>query len=156
ARLAPPHVPVAEALADEKLRNRLASSLRTPGWKYIWLVSPFASDVSEWTLTRQALSLILASLRNEGVAITLITRPPSPSEGIEQKVQFLDRLERDNIEVLLNDCLHAKIYLFENSTPHFRWYLGSHNLTVSGLTRWRDVSLAGFRQTEYIEVKGAM
>jgi hypothetical protein len=69
---------------------------------------------------------------------------------------FLDRLERDSVEVLLNDSLHAKIYLFVGAAGRFRWFLGSHNLTLAGLTRWRDASLAGFREAEYLVAKTAL
>src|SRR5205823_5233782 len=106
-------VPTARALADERLRIQLSAGLNTPGWSAIWLVTPFASDVPDWGLTSNALTSIVAKQVRQGVQVTLITRPPSEGEGLDAKKRLLETLERDGATVLVNETLHAKIYLFE-------------------------------------------
>jgi len=147
-------ISVSEALVDTKFRDQLNASLAMPTWQAIWLVSPFASDVREWRLGRGALSSMLSRQAAEGKKITFITRPPDSTNEVD-KARFLTQLEIDQVTVLVNADLHAKIYLFEEEA-RCRWFLGSHNLTVAGLSRWRDVTLTGYRKPEYQEAKQAM
>ncbi len=166
ARMIPSHVEerkhapvslpaVAKAVANESLQNILVQELRNPELSRAWLVSPFASDHDKWSLFPQPLSVLLATQLRRGAEITLVTRPPDSGDGGKPKRQFLDALTREGIKVLVNHRLHAKIYLFETDSNRCRWLVGSHNLTESGLTRWKDVSMDGSRREEYSEAKNA-
>jgi hypothetical protein len=149
-------VPVAHAVIDGQLKVRLNDQLRQPELQKVYLVSPFASNVSEWNVHLRNLTTLLGELQQRGVSVTLITRPPTRSEGFASKKQFLGELARNGIRVLLHEYLHAKIYLFEASAGRLRWFVGSHNLTVSGLDRWKEVSMEGFREAEYRQAETAM
>jgi hypothetical protein len=151
-----PSVPVAEAVLDGKLRAQLFNELVNPNLKRVWLVSPFVTDVGNLTISSGQLSARIGRERKRGVEVTLITRPPSANEGIASKREFLDRLERDGVQVLVNQNLHAKIYLFDAAPATMKWYLGSHNLTEGGLGKWREASMYGSREAEYRQAHNAM
>lgn len=149
-------VPVAKAVSDGAIVNRLYDQLRHPELKAVSIVTPFASDVAAWSLQSTTLAKLLAEQKKRGASVTFITRPPTPSEGYEQKKQFLATLIRSGVKVLLHEALHAKIFLFESSAGRLRWFVGSHNLTTNALTKLKEVSMEGFREPEYREAETAM
>jgi len=131
--------------------GRLISSLRTPAlWqivhsrrliphKEIILVSPF---LTQSLLLRTAkLGKLLDDWIEDGTKITLLTRPPASSEH-----DIFASLEDRGLQLLFNERLHSKLYIFEVDRARLRpredhkdlVVLGSANLTQSGFYSTRE------------------
>jgi hypothetical protein len=70
-----------------------------------------------------------------GASIRLITTPPpgTPTRsGFRSKYALLSTLNRNGVQIFLNEKLHAKAYLFRDSTNTTTTIVGSANLTGPG------------------------
>lgn len=70
-----------------------------------------------------------------GAKVTVLTTPPpfSPKKNpYKDKLILLEKLERDGIVVLLNERIHAKVYLFVDSNNQHTVIVGSANLSHGG------------------------
>jgi phosphatidylserine/phosphatidylglycerophosphate/cardiolipin synthase-like enzyme len=79
------------------------------------------------------LSALLLRQLSLGASIKLITTPPpgSPTNAAFQaKYKLLNELQKKGVEVFLNQNLHAKAYLFLDSSNVATTIVGSANLTV--------------------------
>ena len=81
------------------------------------------------------LSGLLLKQLGWGAAIRLVTTPPPgavTSAGFRSKYALLSTLSRHGVEVLLNEKLHAKAYLFMDERNVATTVVGSANLTKGG------------------------
>jgi phosphatidylserine/phosphatidylglycerophosphate/cardiolipin synthase-like enzyme len=70
-----------------------------------------------------------------GARITVLTTPPpfSPKKNpYKDKLALLEKLERDGVVVLLNERIHAKVYMFVDSNDQHTVIVGSANLSHGG------------------------
>ncbi len=71
-----------------------------------------------------------------GARIVVMTTPPRGETGLgiefKRKLSLLEDLQKNGAEVYLNDRLHAKAYLFSDSSDSKMLIVGSANLTSSG------------------------
>lgn len=68
-----------------------------------------------------------------GAKITLMTTPPEgKGQSFKDKLKLLDYLERQGVDIYLNEKLHAKAYLFLDDRKINTSIIGSANLTYSG------------------------
>jgi hypothetical protein len=71
-----------------------------------------------------------------GAQITVLTTPPpfDPKKNpYRDKLALLEKLEKDGVRVLLNERIHAKVYLFVDSDDRYTAIVGSTNLSYGGL-----------------------
>ena len=146
-------IPVARAVHGD-FRVEIVKELLRPELKAVTLVSPWLSDLKGWPGPNDNLGAILAQRRSEGAEITVITRPPEVCPSADQH-RILSQLQRDDIAVLVNENLHAKVYLFRTAA-FLRWVVGSHNLTRNAVSRWHEVSMSGLRSAEFEEAATAV
>jgi phosphatidylserine/phosphatidylglycerophosphate/cardiolipin synthase-like enzyme len=85
-----------------------------------------------------------------GAKITVLTTPPpfNPKKNpYKDKLRLLEKLEADGIRVLLNERVHAKVYLFSDADDRQTAIVGSANLSHGGFgvkgtdVGWHEVSL---------------
>jgi hypothetical protein len=70
-----------------------------------------------------------------GASIRLLTTPPPgkpTSAGFKGKYALLSNLQKNGVSVYLNDKLHAKAYIFRDTTNRATTIVGSANLTGPG------------------------
>ena len=81
------------------------------------------------------LSHLLLRQLSLGASIQLMTTPPpgkATSQGFKNKYQLLSQLQKNGVAVYLNAKLHAKAYLFLDSSETKTAIVGSANLTGPG------------------------
>jgi phosphatidylserine/phosphatidylglycerophosphate/cardiolipin synthase-like enzyme len=85
-----------------------------------------------------------------GAKITVLTTPPpfNPKKNpYKDKLRLLEKLDADGINVLLNERVHAKVYLFSDADDRHTAIVGSANLSHGGFgvkgtdVGWHEVSL---------------
>lgn len=70
-----------------------------------------------------------------GASIRLLTTPPpgkAHTAGFRGKYALLSNLQKNGVSVFLNDKLHAKAYIFRDTTNRATTIVGSANLTGPG------------------------
>ncbi len=82
------------------------------------------------------LSILLLRQLGLGAKVVVMTTPPPGATGagtaFREKLSLLEDLEKNGAEVYLHERLHAKAYLFLDSTDSKMMIVGSANLTSSG------------------------
>jgi len=81
------------------------------------------------------LSRLLLRQLSLGASVRLLTTPPPgkpTNASFRTKYLLLSELEKNGVEIFLNEKLHAKAYLFWNSAGHATSIIGSANLTGPG------------------------
>jgi phosphatidylserine/phosphatidylglycerophosphate/cardiolipin synthase-like enzyme len=105
-----------------------------------------------------------------GAEITVLTTPPpfNPKKNpYKDKLKLLEKLEADGIRVLLNERIHAKVYLFNDADDRRTTIVGSANLSHGGFgvkgtaVGWHELSLVCsdnelFRKTTSLVENGMM
>jgi hypothetical protein len=97
------------------------------------IVSYNMQDYDFWGNGR--LSHLLMRQLAFGASIRLVTTPPpgTPAKAtFRSKYSLLSTLDKNGVQVFLNEKLHAKAYLFLDSTDTTTTIVGSANLTESG------------------------
>jgi hypothetical protein len=81
------------------------------------------------------LSRLLLRQLSLGASVRLLTTPPPgkpTGAAFRAKYLLLSELQRNGVEIFLNEKLHAKAYLFWNSAGQATSIIGSANLTGPG------------------------
>ena len=97
------------------------------------IVSYNMQDYDFWGHGR--LSTLLLRQLTLGASVRLITTPPPgapTTRGFRSKYELLSNLDKNGIQIFLNEKLHAKAYLFLDSTDTTTTVVGSANLTGRG------------------------
>jgi phosphatidylserine/phosphatidylglycerophosphate/cardiolipin synthase-like enzyme len=116
----------------------------------IYIVSPYLQDYA--FLGTSPLSTLLLSHLASGAEVTLLTTPPpgSPEKATaKEKFRLLKQLNDRGVRVLVNNDLHAKIYLFEESSVTKSVILGSANMTTPAMERLLEIALVSYNHELY-------
>ena len=106
----------------------------SPGWKRIFLISPWMSDIEQ--SADMTLAQFLKRIRDDGTTVYVVTRPPME----EWHSATLARLgETGRVNIALVPGLHVKLYCAQTTRGSFAM-LGSANFTQLGLIN-REIGL---------------
>ena len=137
------------AVTGRAISSELYARLRRPQ-ESIYIVSPFLQDYS--FLGTAALSSLLLKQLASGTQVTALTTPPPGNrEKRAAKVKYLllKMLRERGVRVLVNDMLHAKIYLFEESSITRSVIMGSANMTTPAMDKLLEVAIASYNHDFY-------
>lgn len=114
---------------------------RSHGWKRLYIVSPWISEIV--ANTSMTFDQILTRIVADGTTVYVVTRPPE-EDWHEDAIRLLGETTRANIALVPN--LHAKLYTAHTASGSFAM-LGSANFTQQGLIN-RELGLLvnGFGQ----------
>ena len=143
-------VPRVSVVTGEAIPTTLYRQLRRP-LQHILIVTPFLQDYEFFG--RGPLSKMLERQLIDGTTITLMTTAPvgGPSE-FTRKYTLMELLVAKGVDVLFNDRLHAKIYLFDESDVTKACLLGSANLTNSAMDKLLEVAMFTHNRTIFKDV----
>lgn len=143
-------VPRVRVVTGNAILTTLYQQLRRP-LQHIFIVTPFLQDYE--FVGRGPLSQMLERQLVDGTSITLMTTAPGGRKGeFTRKYTLMERLEAKGVDVLFNDRLHAKIYLFDESDVTKACLLGSANLTNSAMNKLLEVAMFTHNRTIFKDV----
>ena len=124
SELSPPWLRVATRKVLNLFLGQLASSY---GWKRLYIISPWISELSEGATL--SFDLLLARLKADGATVYLITRPPEEPWHAAAVARFADT---GRVNVAFVPDLHVKLYTALTNQGAFAM-LGSANFTQKSL-----------------------
>ena len=120
----------------------------------IFIVTPFLEDYEFYG--RGPLSKMLERQLAEGASITLLTMAPEGTNGTKsafrRKFTLMEFLVARGVEVLFNQRLHAKVFLFDESEVTKACLLGSANLTNAAMNDRLEIAMFTHNRTIYRNV----
>ena len=137
-------------VTGKAIPTTLYSQLRRP-LQHILIITPFLQDYE--FVGKGPLSQMLERQLVDGTTITLMTTAPQgrPSE-FTRKYTLMELLVAKGVNVLFNDRLHAKIYLFDESDLTKACLLGSANLTSGAMDKLLEVAMFTHNRTIFKDV----
>lgn len=102
------------------------------------IISYNMQDYDFWGQGRMS-TLLRRQIAN-GAKVTLMTTPPAgkgTKKAFKDKLFLLEELNRNGVNVYLNEDAHAKAYLFVDDREVKTTIVGSANLTRKGFGIWR-------------------
>lgn len=100
------------------------------GWKKLYLISPWISDLT--IDCGLSLAQLLKGSQDYGATIYVVTRPPAPEDDWHQSA--IDRLASSGMaSIVFLPELHTKLYCAYTNNGAFA-LLGSANLTIGSLS----------------------
>ena len=142
--------PRIRVVTGNAIPNALYRQLRRP-LQHIFIVTPFLQDYE--FIGRGPLSQMLERQLVDGTRITLMTTAPQGKKPeFTRKYTLMELLVAKGVDVLFNDRLHAKIYLFDESDLTKACLLGSANLTNSAMDRLLEVAMFTHNRTIFKDV----
>ena len=140
-------------VTGKAIPTTLYGLLRRPV-EQIFIVTPFLEDYEFFG--RDPLSRMLDRQLAEGTSISLLTTSPPGTNGtksaFKRKYILMEYLAGRGVEVLFNEHLHAKIFLFNESEVTKACLLGSANLTTAAMNKLLEVAMFTHNRTVFKEV----
>ena len=142
--------PIIQVVTGKAIPTMLYRQLRRP-LQGILIVTPYLHDYDFFG--RGPLSRMLENQLVEGTRITLMTTAPTGRKSeFTRKYALTELLVTKGVDVLFNDRLHAKIYLFDESDVTKTCLLGSANLTNAAMDRLLEVAMFTHSRTIFEDI----
>lgn len=146
--------PNIRVVTGKAIPTTLYGLLRRP-LQQIFIVTPFLEDYEFFG--RGPLSTMLERQLAEGTNITLLTLSPEGTNGtnsaFRRKYSLMEFLVARGVEVLFNQRLHAKAFLFDESSVTKACLLGSANLTSAAMNDRLEIAMFTYNRSIFDRVR---
>ncbi len=146
-------MPVVASFHGKEIARKFLQLLNWSRGGRLLIVTPFMND---FDIRGRYFSDRVRFLMRQQTELELITiapefhtthEPPSAAStcwkcrGAGSKIRLLDIYRRTGARVLIQDRLHAKVYIGWNHDDHPMCLTGSVNLTRGGMSKWHELGL---------------